>query len=93
MLFCSWKQMFHSSSYILRRTFYLLQDGDSHIEVMVLHGGGGVDRSQGRRGVHHELVVKAPVVQVVTDGSHPQAQTLVWSEDIWRGLTTIINHG
>ena len=74
---------------ILRGTFYLLKDGDSHIEVMVLHGRGGVDCCQCRLGVDHELVVKTSVVQVVTDCSHPQAQTLVWTEDIWGRLTTI----
>ena len=57
---------------------------------MVLHGGGGVDRGQGRLGVHHKLVVEAPVVEVVAESSHPQTQTLVWTEDIWRSLNTII---
>ena len=48
----------------------LLQDVDGHVEVVVLHGGGGVDG--GERGAHvdHELVVEAAVVEIVADGAH-----------------------
>ena len=48
----------------------LLQDVDGHVEVVVLHGGGGVDG--GERGPHvdHELVVEPAVVEIVANGAH-----------------------
>ena len=54
----------------------LLEDGDPHAEVVVLHGGAGVHPSQ--RGLHvdHELVVKSSMINIVADSAHPQAQTL-----------------
>ena len=36
----------------------LLQDVDGHAEVVVLHGGGGVDASKRGGDVDHELVVE-----------------------------------
>ena len=78
----------------------MLEDVDCHVEVVVLHGGGGVDGGQGGPNVDHELVVEAPVVQVMAEGPdehgeglhhistvHPLPQThLQWSEDVWVGL-------
>ena len=43
---------------------------------MVLHGGGGVDGCQRAPDIDHELVVEAPVVQVMANSPHPLAQTL-----------------
>ena len=43
---------------------------------MVLHGGAGVDASQRRLDVNHELVVEAAMVNVVTNGADPQSKTL-----------------
>ena len=40
---------------------YLLEDVDGHVEVVVLHGGGGVDGGQWGSDVDHELVVKSSV--------------------------------
>ena len=54
----------------------LLQDGHSHGEVMVLHGGGGVDLRQRRLDINHELVVISAMVKIMTDGAHPLTQTL-----------------
>ena len=48
----------------------LLQNCDGHVEVVVLHGGGGVDGGQRRPDVDHELVVEAAVVQIVADRSN-----------------------
>ncbi len=39
----------------------LLEDVDGHVEVVVLHGGGGVDGGQRGADVDHELVVESPV--------------------------------
>ena len=55
---------------------YLLQDIDGHVKVMVLHGGGGVDGRQRAPDIDHELVVEAPVVQVVANSSHKHSQAL-----------------
>ena len=48
----------------------LLQDVDRHVEVVVLHGGGGVDGGERGSHVDHELVVEAAVVEIVADGAH-----------------------
>ena len=87
---CSFLSIFVGVEFCEDVVVLLLEDVDGHVEVMVLHGGGGVDG--GERGAHvdHELVVEAPVVEIVTESSHPQTQTLVWTEDIWRSLNTII---
>ena len=45
----------------------LLQNGDSHVEMMVFHGGGGVDGCQWAPNINHELVVETSMVQVVAD--------------------------
>jgi hypothetical protein len=39
----------------------LLEDVDGHVEVVVLHGGGGVDGCQRGADVDHELVVESSV--------------------------------
>ncbi len=39
---------------------YLLKNIDGHVEMVVLHGGGGVDGSQRGPNVDHKLVVEAP---------------------------------
>ena len=48
----------------------LLQDVDGHVEVVVLHGGGGVDGGERGSHVDHELIVEAAVVEIVADGAH-----------------------
>ena len=63
----------------------LLQDVDGHVEVVVLHGGGGVDG--GERGAHvdHELVVEATMVQVVAHRPdiHRQALAMTNKRHKW----------
>ena len=54
----------------------LLEDAHPHAEVVVLHGRAGVDLGQRGLDVDHELVVEAPVVQIVANSPHPLAQTL-----------------
>ena len=48
----------------------LLEDVDGHVEVMVFHGGGGVDGSERGPHVDHELVVETAVVEIVANGAH-----------------------
>lgn len=43
----------------------LLEDVDRHVEVVVLHGGGGVEDGQGRVHFALEGVIRATVVQIV----------------------------
>ena len=54
----------------------LLEDADPHVEVVVLHGAGGVHLGQGRLNINHELVVVASVIQIMTDCSNPLSKTL-----------------
>ena len=44
----------------------LLKDDDGHVEVVVLHGRGGVDSRKGGANVNHELIVESSVVQIMT---------------------------
>ena len=44
----------------------LLQDDYRHVEVVVLHGRGGVDSRKGGANVNHELIVESSVVQIMT---------------------------
>ncbi len=64
----------------------LLEDGDRHVEVVVLHGGGGVDGGERRAHVDHELVVEPPVVEVVADGAHEHGQALERGSE-WRRVS------
>ena len=48
--------------------------------MVVLHGGGGVDAGQGGAHVDHELVVEAPVVKVVGDGTDEHGQAFQGSD-------------
>ena len=50
---------------------------------MVLHGGAGVDASQRRLDVDHELVIEAAMVNVVTNGADPQSKTLSSEKVNW----------
>ena len=67
----------------------LLQDDDRHVEMMILHGGGGVDGGQRRPDVDHELVIEASVVQIMTEGSDEHSQGLHQTEVSWR----VLHHG
>jgi len=53
-----------------------LQNGDGHVEMMVLHGRSGVDGGQRRAHVDHELVVEASMVQIVANGANKHGQRL-----------------
>ena len=74
---CSFLSIFVGVEFCEDVVVLLLEDVDGHVEVMVLHGGGGVDG--GERGAHvdHELVVEAPVVQIMAHGAHVHRKTLV----------------
>ena len=54
----------------------LLQDVDGHVEVVVLHGGGGVNGRQRGSDINHELVVETSVVQVVTERTNKHREAL-----------------
>ena len=60
----------------------LLEDAHSHVEVMVLHSGCGVDSCQGRADVNHELVVEASMIQIMTEGSDEHGQHLQGPERV-----------
>ena len=53
-----------------------MKDVDGHVEVVVLHGRGGVDGGQGGANVDHELVVEASVVKIMAQGTDEHCQTL-----------------
>lgn len=59
-----------------RSDLYLLQYGDRLIEVMVLERAGGVHVRERRCRLDHELVVLAPVVEVVAESADEQSQAL-----------------
>ena len=52
----------------------------SHVEMMMLHGGGGVNSSQGGANVYHEFVIEAPMIQIMTESSYEHGQTLQHAE-------------
>ena len=52
------------------------EDHDALVEVVVLHGGGGVEDGEGRVHLGLEGVVGAAVVQVVAQARHQQAEYL-----------------
>ena len=54
----------------------LLENAHGHVEVVVLHGRGGVDGSQWRSDVDHELVVEATMIQIMTQGSDEHGEHL-----------------
>ena len=76
---------------VKQAVFLSLEDADSHGEMVVLHGGGGVDLGQGGLDVDHELVVVSSVVQIMTDGSYPLSQALHWTEDTRRCLEDAVD--
>ena len=55
---------------------HLLQDVDGHVEVMILHGRSRVDSCQRRPNINHELVVEAPVIQIMADCPNKHGQAL-----------------
>ena len=52
------------------------EDHDTLVEVVVLHGGGGVEDGERRVHLGLEGVVGAAVVQVVAQARHQQAKDL-----------------
>ena len=60
----------------------LLEDAHGHVEVVVLHGRGGVDSSQRRSNVNHELVVEATMIQIMTQGSDEHGEHLQGPERV-----------
>ncbi len=52
------------------------EDHDALVEVMMLHGRGGIKQSQG--GVHLGLkgVIRAPVVQVMAEARNQKSENL-----------------
>ena len=58
----------------------LLQDNDGHVEMMMLHGGGGVNSSQGGANVYHEFVIEAPMIQIMAESSNEHGQALQHAE-------------
>ena len=52
------------------------EDHDALVEVVVLHGGGGVEDGERRVHLGLEGVVGAAVVQVVAQARHQQAEDL-----------------
>ena len=51
--------------------------------MVVFHGRCGVDRRQRRGSVQHELVVLAPVVQIMAQRPHEQRQHLQWFKSVF----------
>ena len=52
-----------------------MEDVDGHVEVVVLHGGGGVELGQAVARLDLVAVVGSPVVQVVTQAGNHHGQT------------------
>ena len=55
---------------------FRVEDHDALVEVVVLHGGGGVEDGQRRLHLRLERVVRTAVVQVVTQARHQQSEYL-----------------
>ena len=53
-----------------------LEDGDCLIEMMTLHGRGGIDRGERRGTFHHESIGFPSMVEIVTKTSDEQGDTL-----------------
>ena len=49
----------------------LLQDGDTHGEMVILHCRSCIDSCQGRPYVNHELVVEPPVIKIMAYCTNP----------------------
>ena len=60
----------------------LLEDAHGHVEVVVLHGRGGVDSSQRRPNVNHKLVVEATMIQIMTQSSDEHGEHLQGPEGV-----------
>ena len=48
----------------------LLQDVDCHVEMVVFHGGRGVDGSERRAHIDHEFVIETAVIEIVANAAH-----------------------
>lgn len=72
----------HHGAVVLRRqrleyvVAVAVQDHHALVEVMVFHRAGRVEYGQRRFGLRLERVVRAPVVEIVTQARHQQPQDL-----------------